>query len=543
MRSDLQVECNPVLLCLDSVRFKHQTKLAVITILQLANRMPTMNQRLLAIGPDRLRAMRRGIEKESLRSLPNGHLALTPHPKGLGAALTHPLVTTDFSESQIEIITGAHASVEACLAELTKVHQAVYRAMGDEMLWVSSMPCGLPGDESIPLARYGLSNVGRAKSIYRMGLGHRYGRRMQTICGIHYNWSLPDVSSDEYFALIRNFRRHSFLLLILFGAAPAVCQSFVAGRDHGLEPMRGGTLHRPYATSLRMGKLGYQSDAQSNLSVSYNNLSDYAAELTRAMTTPYPPYVKVGVKNLGGEYNQLSTSLLQLENEFYGLIRPKRTTRPGERPIPAILERGVEYVEVRCLDLNPFETVGVNANTMRFIDIFLMHCLTSDCPLDSPDEIQALGRNLDKVTSRGRQVGLTLERPVDGQLKEVSLLEWAQELMHSMAEIAPILDQANGDTSYQRSFDHATKALQNFDQLPSAQVLEALKVSETGSYLGFIQERSMLASKTLADLPWSEQEERLFAKLAEESIQTQCTIEKTDTISFDDYLARMLAVV
>ena len=504
--------------------------------------MSTMNQRLAAISPDRLRAMRRGIEKESLRSLPNGHLALTPHPKGLGSALTHPLVTTDFSESQIEIITAAHTSVDACLTELTKVHQAVYRAMGDEMLWVSSMPCGLPGDESIPLARYGLSNVGRAKSIYRMGLGHRYGRRMQTICGIHYNWSLPGVSSDEYFALIRNFRRHSFLLLILFGAAPAVCSSFVAGRDHGLDAMRGGTLHRPFATSLRMGKLGYQSDAQSNLSVSYNNLPDYATELRRAMTTPYPPYVKVGVKNPGGEYNQLSTSLLQLENEFYGLIRPKRTTRPGERPIPALLERGVEYVEVRCLDLNPFETVGINANTMRFIDIFLMHCLTSDSPLDSPTEIQALGRNLDKITSRGRQPGLTLERLESGALKDVSVLAWAQELMQSIAPIATFLDQANGGNSYQQSVNHAITALQNFDQLPSAQVLETLKNSDTGSYVAFIKERSLMASKTLANLPWSEQDEDTFKKLADESIQTQCTIEKTDTLSFDDYLARMLAV-
>ena len=509
-----------------------------------------MNQRLAAISHERLRAMRRGIEKESLRSLPSGHLALTPHPRGLGSALTHPLVTTDFSESQIEIITGAHDSVDACLTELTKVHQAVYRAMGDEMLWVSSMPCGLPGDESIPLARYGLSNVGRAKSIYRMGLGHRYGRRMQTICGIHYNWSLPGLSSEEYFALIRNFRRHSFLLLILFGAAPAVCSSFVAGREHGLEAMRAGTLHRPYATSLRMGKLGYQSDAQSNLSVSYNNLTDYAAELRRAMTTPYPPYEKVGVKNPGGEYNQLSTSLLQLENEFYSLIRPKRTTRPGERPVPALLERGVEYVEVRCLDLNPFESVGINASTMRFIDIFLIHCLTADSPLDSPAEIQALGRNLDKVTSRGRQPGLVLERPLEHPLEhpqgdtlaDVSVVDWAQELMKSMAPIAAILDQANGGNNYQQSFNQATTALQNFDQLPSAQVLATLNASATGSYVSFIKAHSVLASKTLAGLPWTEQDEVTFSTLAEQSIQTQCTIEKTDTISFDDYLGRMLAV-
>ena len=187
-----------------------------------------------------------------------------------------------------------------------------------------------------------------------MGLGHRYGRRMQTISGIHYNWSLPGLGNDEYFALIRNFRRHSFVLLVLFGASPAVCPSFVAGREHGLQPLSPHTLHLPHATSLRMGRLGYQSDAQASLSVSYNNLESYAASLHEALTKPYPPYKAIGIRNPGGEYNQLATSLLQIENEFYGTIRPKRTIERGERPLHALRERGVEYVEVRCMDLDPF---------------------------------------------------------------------------------------------------------------------------------------------------------------------------------------------
>src|SRR6185369_4199957 len=255
---------------------------------------------------------------------------------------------------------------------------------------------GLPTDETIPIGRYGTSNVGRAKSIYRMGLGHRYGRRMQTISGIHYNWSLPGVSSEQYFALIRNFRRHSFLLLYLFGASPAICSSFVDGRPHTLLPLvpdSPHTLHRPFATSLRMGRLGYQSDAQAALSVSYNSLDSFAASLHDAMTRPYPTYETLGVRNPGGEYNQLATSLLQIENEFYGTIRPKRVIHTGERPLHALRERGVEYVEVRCMDLDPFEPVGIAAPTGRLLDIFLLHCLLSDSPPDTPDEIAALARN------------------------------------------------------------------------------------------------------------------------------------------------------
>src|SRR5574343_235644 len=246
-------------------------------------------QRLDSLTPAALRGIRRGIEKESLRARPNGQLALTPHPAALGAALTHPHITTDFSESQVELITGVHAGVESCLQELTEIHQAVYQTLHEmsccgqsseeERLWVGSMPCGLPTDETIPLGRYGHSNVGRSKSVYRMGLGQRYGRRMQTISGIHYNWSLPEVSTEQYFGLIRNFRRHSFLLLYLFGASPALCDSFVEGREHELQRLGEHTFHMPHGTSLRMGRLGYQSDAQASLSVSYNSLERYAASL------------------------------------------------------------------------------------------------------------------------------------------------------------------------------------------------------------------------------------------------------------------------
>ena len=199
--------------------------------------------------------------------------------------------------------------------ELTHIHQFVYRALGDELMWASSMPCELPTDETIPIGRYGSSNVGRAKSVYRMGLAHRYGRRMQTISGIHYNWSLPGVSDTEYFGLIRNFRRHAFLLLYLFGASPAACSTFVAGRKHELQALTPGTVYMPYGTSLRMGRLGYQSEAQASLAVSYNSLEGYAASLHEALTKPYPAYEKVGITNPGGEYNQLATTLLQIENE------------------------------------------------------------------------------------------------------------------------------------------------------------------------------------------------------------------------------------
>ena len=341
---------------------------------------------------------------------PDGSLALTPHPARLGSALTHPHITTDFSESQLELITGVHPDADACLQELSEIHQVVMRAIGDELLWASSMPCNLPADEAIPIGRYGTSNVGRAKSVYRMGLSHRYGRRMQTISGIHYNFSMPGVSDDAYFALIRNFRRHSWLLLYLFGASPAVCSSFVEGRKHELQELAPGTMYLPYATSLRMGRLGYQSDAQANLIVSYNSLRSYAASLHEALVKPYPAYEAVGIRNPGGDYNQLATTLLQIENEFYGTIRPKRVIFPGERPLHALRERGVEYVEVRLLDLDPFEPIGITAQSLRLLDVFLLHCLLADSPNDTPAEIEELKNNQHLTAARGRESGLSLLR-------------------------------------------------------------------------------------------------------------------------------------
>jgi len=503
----------------------------------MGQRIGIIHRGVRSLSGERLRGIRRGIEKESLRIRSDGTLALTPHPAQLGSALTHPRITTDFSESQLELITGVHGNVESCLEELTQIHQFVYRAIGDEMLWVGSMPCGLPTDETIPIACYGFSNIGHAKTVYRMGLGYRYGRRMQTISGIHYNWSMPGLSNAEYFSLIRNFRRHSFLLLVLSGASPAVCASFVSGRAHKLQTIRGNTLGLPYATSLRMGRLGYQSDAQASLAVSYNSLEEYSASVLEALTRPYPDYQDIGIRNPGGEYNQLSTSLLQIENEFYGTIRPKRVILPGERPLHALMDRGVEYVEVRCIDLNPFEPIGIGAPTARFLDLFLLHCLLAESPPDTPGEIAALERNQQNVSERGRTPGLLLER--DGQY--VALADWGEELLEEFAPIAERMDAANRSAGYAEALSSAHAALRDPACLPSARVLEVMTADFDGAYVRFICDRSEKARRFLLGLPWDGHAASRFAQLSEASIAAQIALEATERLTFEEYLQQYLA--
>ena len=502
--------------------------------------MSTLQEKIDAHPAQRLAGIRRGIEKEGLRVLPNGDLALTPHPLALGATLTHPHITTDYSESQIELITGAHHGVQDCLDELTEVHQFVLRtlqASGDERLWVSSMPCHLPTDETIPLARYGSSNIGRAKSVYRMGLGHRYGRRMQTICGIHYNWSMPGVTSEQYFGLIRNFRRQAFVLLYLFGASPALGPCFAQGRPHALQRLSDQALYLPHATSLRMGSLGYQSDAQATLAVSYNSLEGYADSLHAALTQSYPAYEAIGVRNPGGEYNQMGTSLLQIENEFYGTIRPKRVIEPGERPLHALRERGVEYVEVRLMDLDPFVPVGITAQTMRLLDVFLLHCLLSDSPPDTPQEITEIKYNQHLTAARGREPGLQLLR----QGKNVPLVDWAAQVLAECAPLAAALDATHHSSDYSGALAQARHTLAHPAQTPSARVLAQMAAQHDNSFSAFTLHQSTLARDALIAQPWSDAQQAHSVAEAQASLAAQKTIEDADTLPFEEWRQQYMA--
>lgn len=485
-----------------------------------------------AVTPDQLRGIRRGIEKESLRTTLRGELAMSPHPVALGSALTHPRITTDFSEAQIELITGTHATARDCLSELDAIQQFSLRSLDDQLLWVSSMPCLLPRDESIPIGHYGHSNVGRTKSLYRVGLGHRYGRRMQTISGIHYNWSIPGATDVGYFGLIRNFRRHAFMLMYLFGASPAVCSSFVDGRPHQLQALGQDSMYLPYATSLRMGRLGYQSDAQAALAVSYNCLQSYAASLEEALTTPYPPYEAIGVRGVDGSYRQLSSSILQIENEFYGAIRPKRSIFQGERPLHALRQRGVEYVEVRVMDLNPFDPAGISVETMCFLDVFLLHCLLSDSPADTPDEVLALTRNQRRVAERGREPGLILE----SRAGDIPLADWGRTLLAELVPLARLMDQAYGGSDYRAAVDAACAAFDAPDLLPSARVLHEITAMHGNSFAGFV----LSASKALRDSahlqPIDAEMVRQFELQSRVSLDKQREVEAADELSFDTYL-------
>ncbi len=500
----------------------------------------------------------RGLEKESLRVTPQGKLAQTKHPDRLGSAFKHPHITTDYSEALLEFITEPFNNIGALLQQLSDIHRFTYQqlAKNEERLWPASMPCALPADTDIPVARYGKTNAGMMKTIYRVGLGHRYGRSMQTIAGIHYNFSMPDefwrelqklegdtqtlqnFKTERYFALIRNFRRNFWLLIYLFGAAPAVSDSFVAGRSHRLKPFGDGlqTQYLPYATSLRMGDLGYQSDAQQALFVCYNNLSSYLKTLCGAITHAHPAYDAIGVKDNEGNYRQLSTNLLQIENEFYSSIRPKCTTQSGETALQALRLRGVEYIEVRCVDLNPYEPLGITAEQMHFLDAFLLYCLFSDSPQTSDEEYAEGQENQKRMVYFGRDPQLKLKRA--GQ--DISFQHWATEILDGAMASASLLDQSNREKAYVEAVQQQYAKLANVALTPSAQVLADLQ-AQGKSFFEHTQALAEQHRKYFEQHPLSAEKTTQFHRQAENSLAEQYQLESEPQINFDEYLANYYA--
>ena len=517
-----------------------------------------LNRRLALLGKREhlslLEHCLHGIERECLRVTSEGRLAQTPHPEALGAALTHEQITTDYSESLLEFITPALPNPADTLSSLDKIHRFAYSKLGSEYLWSPSMPCPLPAEEDIPIAYYGTSNIGQLKYVYRKGLALRYGKTMQCIAGIHYNFSLPeqlwpllkeaegfvgtdrDYQSDAYIALIRNFRRNSWLLMYLFGASPALDKGFMRGRPHHLQELDASTLYLPYATSLRMSDLGYQSSAQSGLTPCYNDLASYTDSLRLAVGTPYPAYVEIGTKR-GDEWLQLNTNILQIENEYYSSIRPKRVTYSGERPIQALMSRGVQYVEVRCLDINPFLPLGIDVAQARFIDAFLLFCALEDSPLLENGECSSCTSNFLKVVKEGRRPGLHLQKGS----QQVELKVWASELLERILPLAELLDRSQGSSAHIEALAQQQAKVADVEMTPSAQVLAILRQGK--SFTEFALQQSQRHAEYFRGQPLSAQQQQAFEQAAHDSLAAQAELEAQPEGDFDAFVAAYQASI
>ncbi|MDD2724834.1 MAG: glutamate--cysteine ligase [Methylovulum sp.] len=509
---------------------------------------------LLANGTENLlRGGLKGIEKESLRISRDGIIAHTPHPYALGSALTHPHITTDYSEALIELITPPFTDIQDTLDYLQRVHQFVYAHLEQELLLGASMPCGISGDESIPIAEYGSSNVGRMKHIYRHGLWHRYGRTMQAIAGIHFNYSVPealwpvlhsqensplslaDFIAASYFGLIRNFQRVGWLILYLFGASPAICKSFFKSRPDLMaqfEQFDGHTLYHPYATSLRMSDIGYKSLNQANLDIDYNSLAGYVESLSQAINTPYPEYEKIGTV-VDGEYRQLNTHILQIENEFYSTIRPKQIAQSCEKPTVALKRRGVRYVEMRSLDLDVFHPLGIETDTAYFIETLLLTCLLTDSPLMGGHDHRINNSNQLAVAHAGRKPGLELAR--NGGT--ILLQDWAHEILAAMQPVCSVLDADNPHQPYTTALKTQQAKADNPDLTASARLLAVMR-ERPQPFASFAIGQSVEHANYFNDQTLDDKTAQTFVDMAVQSHARQQFIESQPQLPFAEFLHR-----
>lgn len=500
---------------------------------------------------------RRGLEREGMRVTPAGRVSGRAHPRELGSALCNPHITTDFSEALLELVTPTFGDNGALHQYLGDLHHFVARYLDDELLWAASMPGEIAGDAEVPIARYGRSHRGHFKEAYRRGLQTRYGGLMQAIAGVHFNFSFADrfwplwaevlearnpgaeFISARYFDLVRNYRRFGWLALYLFGVSPALCASFMQDRtDPELQPLGPGTLHLPFATSLRMSDLGYRNRNQTAVNVSVNALSEYLRDLNHATHTVHPPFAALGVC-VAGEYRQLNANILQIENEYYSTIRPKRAPRAGETTGRALARDGVEYVEVRALDICAFEPTGVCIDELHFMEALLALCLVRGSEPIGATEQDQLDHNFLLVARRGREPGLTLQRAG----RAVPLRDWGAELLDELVGICELLDAGDPARRYQRALARQAEKLQDQALTPAARLLRELQRSGVSfaEYTRTVSER--YRARLLETSGHDPAVLAGFAAEAAESLLEQQVIERADKGSFDEYLARTLGPV
>ena len=501
-----------------------------------------------------LRGSFKGLEKESLRVTPDARVSQRPHPRGLGSALCHPQITTDYSEALLEFVTPAFQDSEDALARLHALHQYTARVIDDEILWATSMPCLTDGDASIPIADYGHSNIGQMKHVYRRGLDWRYGRAMQAIAGIHFNYSFSEpflravqasendrrefaaFRSDFYFRLIRNFQRYGWLVPFLMGASPAICKSFTGGQNLDFESFSPRTFYTPYGTSLRMSDIGYKNNAQAALNISYNDLDSYVNSLRHAIETPDPEYARIGTR-VAGEWRQLNSNVLQIENEYYSFVRPKAAARSGEQPTCALRRAGVEYVEIRALDLDPFSPIGITHDQTDFLEILLLFCLLSDSPAIDAAEQSRINANQGLVARAGRDPELKLHR-ADGE--RVGLRDWAREIFDGMAGPAELLDEVHDQHHYRQVLSRYRERIDDASLTPSARVLEVMDRNHE-EFVEFGLRVSADHADTLRCQPLDPTMAAALEEEAAESLAEPARLEAMDEPPFETFLAAYFA--
>ncbi len=480
-----------------------------------------------------------GLEREFLRVDPQGNISHKPHPPGLGSPLTHPLISTDFSEAQLELITPPSRSKNSTLKSLKELHLAVLDHLGQELLWPFSMPAKLPRENKIPIAQFGDSNQGRKKTIYRRGLGLRYGRAMQTISGLHFNFafkskfwekmhqesgsslSLDNFMSEVQFGMLRNFLRYNWLNTYLFGASPAVDKSYLnRQKAKKLRKHKRRTYYGPYATSLRMSKIGYSNKLSCQSAIRYTSLNSFIQKIRHGTSTPKEEYTKLGLTKHGKQI-QLNDFILQIENEHYSLIRPKTAQKSNETLTEALAKRGVKYLELRALDLYPYDPLGIQEEYMDFLQVLITYCFFKKSPTFDRESYCNAVNNQYLVALKGRKPNLKLHKN-NGRI--IKLTTWANQILNQLSEIAALLDKSYNTERFSKVIQKQFAKVKNPDLTPSAKILDNI-LNQKKEFHQYALELAQENLETLKKSKLNKNAKTQFKQLAADSLERQKRLE------------------
>lgn len=311
-----------------------------------------------------------GVERETLRVDKEGNLALTKHPKVFECKISHPYITTDFSESQIELITPTLNSIEEAYSYLNLLYDIVALEIKDEYLWPQSMPCSIPEDDLIPVADYGMCESGKESSEYRKSLLKKYGGKKQLISGIHYNFSFSEELIEDlyiklgnnedyrtfrdniYLKVVRNYLRYRWLLIYLLGGTTVMHESFGDKCVIDLDKVSKDGFSNKGAVSYRNSECGYKNKI--DLYPDYTSVRNYVESV----------------------HKFIDDKLIESHKELYTQIRLK--AKDNNRFLDSLLEEGINYLEIRSIDINPFDKAGISLEDLNFINVFTLYLLIKE---------------------------------------------------------------------------------------------------------------------------------------------------------------------
>ncbi len=466
----------------------------------------------------------KGLEKENLRSDKDGKISNKTFPDVFGVHNHNRYVTLDYSEPHLEIVTPPFKDNFAVFNFLQDLHAHVESNLDGDLLWNYSMPPRFKS-KYIKLPPHRETNTTKLAHLYRLGLRNRYGDKMQSTAGIHFNFSFSEsaISSlgcgktDLYLGTCRNFLRLFPMILRLMGCSPIAHKSFLKGRNINIESLNEADCYLPKSTSLRVSRLGYYSEEQDENFITFNTLEGYLETIKNYINTPNTKFKDISLDLK----QQVNNGTIQMESELYNHIRPKGILSKNIRAYNQLKENGIEYLEIRSIDLNPYSDIGVSIEDIDFLELVTLYCALSDSPLIDDIESSYIKENIRRSSESGQNCNFICS--YNGEKGEESAKKLTADFLDQLKTFAYKIEATENNGKMFEEFFHRNEVT-----LSSRFIKD---VVDSGSILPLILKKSKLTEKVISSENLS-----LFKNERELSEKQYLKEKNEDKILFEEYL-------